>query len=323
MHKIFHAGIQVEPVRARSLPVPLTLPGKVAFNERRRAHITARVGGHVENVLVYANEYVKAGQPLVELYSQEFQAMQYEFLQAAQRLSRAQEAGDEVGSERAIFNSIRRKLMVAGATEDDLAELESTRLPATHYVVRAPFSGTILESAVRLGATAQTGTGLFDIADLSTLWILADIYEKDLARIHTGMPVTVEVTAYPDRFAGRIATVYSVVDEKTRTVKARVEVTNKGLRLKPEMFCTVDVQTEVGKKTIKIPASALLGETERHFVFVALNDSTFERRDVHTGVETREFAEILDGLLEGERIVVTGGFFLKSELARETFSEEH
>jgi multidrug efflux pump subunit AcrA (membrane-fusion protein) len=106
-------------------------------------------------------------------------------------------------------------------------------------------------------------------------------------------------------------------------VKARIEVRNKDSKLKPEMFCNVHVQTELGKVTNKIPASALLGETEKHFVFVAVSDTTFEKRDVRTGVETREFAEILDGLLVGEKIVVNGGFFLKSELAKETFGEEH
>ncbi|HET6273070.1 MAG TPA: efflux transporter periplasmic adaptor subunit, partial [Bacteroidota bacterium] len=92
---------------------------------------------------------------------------------------------------------------------------------------------------------------------------------------------------------------------------------------KPGMFCTVKIQTQLGKETIKIPASSLLGETEKHFVFVARNDTTFEKRDVRTGVETRDFAEILDGLIVGESIVVRGGFFLKSELAKETFGEEH
>ncbi|MBI3193114.1 MAG: efflux RND transporter periplasmic adaptor subunit, partial [Ignavibacteriae bacterium] len=114
-----------------------------------------------------------------------------------------------------------------------------------------------------------------------------------------------------------------VVDERSRTVKARIEVQNTSGKLKPEMFCTVKIQTSLRNETIKIPESALLGETEKHFVFIALNDSTFEKRDVRTGVETREFAEVMDGLLVGEKIVVKGGFFLKSELAKETFGEEH
>lgn len=323
-HKVFHAGIQVEIVQKKSVAIPLSLPGKVSYNERRFADITARVGGRVEKVNVFVNDRVKAGDVLMQLYSQEFLTMQFEFLQAVQRLSRASHSSsDEKTATQALYESAKRKLVVAGVTEEDVQELETIQTPMTFYKVLAPFSGTILQSGARQGTFVQAGTELFELADLSTLWILADIYEKNLLRIRTGMNALIEVSAYPDSFQGAITTIYGVVDEKTRTVKARIEVQNRDRRLKPEMFCTVHIQTELGKETIKIPASALLGETEKHFVFVALNDTTFEKRDVRTGVETRESAEILDGLLVGEKIVVKGGFFLKSELAKETFGEEH
>jgi RND family efflux transporter MFP subunit len=323
-HKVFHAGIQVAPVEKKSVAIPLTLPGKVSYNEQRFAHITARVTGRVEKVRTFTNARVQAGEVLLELYSQEYLTMQHEFLQAAKRWRRRQLSdGDDRATAKAIYESTRQKLIVTGATSDELDELEASQTPKSYFFVRAPFPGTILQSKVRLGSFVQVGTELFDVADLSTLWLLADIYEKDLSRVRTGMKALVEVSAYPDSFEGTISTIYGVVDEKTRTVKARVEVRNQGGKLKPEMFCTVKVQTELGKGTIKIPTSALLGETERHFVFIALNDTTFERRDVRTGVETREFAEVLDGLLVGEKIVVKGGFFLKSELVKETFGEEH
>lgn len=323
-HKVFHAGIMIEPVQRKSVAVPLDLPGKVSFNERKLAHITSRLSGRIEKLSVFTNDRVKESDVLAELYSQEFLTMQFEFLQAVDRLSRVKESSsEEQATGKSIYRSAKRKLAVVGVTEEELAELEATKSPKNYYQVRAPFSGTILESNVRTGAFVQVGTELFELADLSTLWVLADIYEKDLPRVRVGMKALVEVGAYPNSFPGTISTIYSVVDEKTRTVKARIEVQNKDSRLKPEMFCNVKVQTEFRKETIKIPASALLGETEKHFVFVALNDTTFEKRDVRTGVETREFAEVLDGLLVGEKIVVKGGFFLKSELAKETFGEEH
>jgi Cu(I)/Ag(I) efflux system membrane fusion protein len=323
-HKVFHAGIQVETVEKKSVAIPLSLPGKVSYNERKFADITARVGGRVEKVNVFINDRVRGGDVLLELYSQEFVTIQFEFLQAVQRLTRAQRsAADEMGAARAIYESAKQKLIVAGVMEEDLRELETTQSPKTYYAVRAPFNGMILQSNVRQGAFVQTGMELFELSDLSTLWVLADIYEKDLPRIREGMKAIVEVSAYPDSFQGVITSIYGVVDEKSRTIKARIEVQNQNAKLKPEMFCTVKIQTEFGKETIKIPASALLGDTEKHFVFVALSDTTFEKRDVRTGVETREFAEILDGLLVGEKIVVKGGFFLKSELAKETFGEEH
>lgn len=323
-HKVFHAGITIEPVAKKSIAVPLELPGKVSFNEPKLAHITARVGGRIEKLHAFTNDRVKEGDVLAELYSQEFLTMQFEFLHAADRLSRVKESsGEEQATAKLIYQSAKRRLTVVGVTEEDLVELEAARVPMNYYQVRAPFDGTILQSNVRTGTFVQVGTNLFDFADLSTLWVLADMYEKDLPLVRVGMKALVQVSAYSDSFPGVINTIYGVVDEKTRTVKARIEVQNKDGRLKPEMFCTIKVQTVFGKETIKIPASALLGETEKHFVFVALNDTTFEKRDVRTGVETREFAEVLDGLLVGEKIVVRGGFFLKSELAKETFGEEH
>jgi RND family efflux transporter MFP subunit len=250
--------------------------------------------------------------------------MQNEFLLAAERWNRAQQSvSEENATAHAIYESSKRKLTVVGMSENDLEELELTRTPQIYHTVHAPFAGTILGSKIRQGAFVQMGTELFELADLSTVWVLADIYEKDLPQIHVGMKAQVQVTAYPDSFSGTISTIYNVLDEKTRTVKARVEVQNRNGKLKPEMFCNVMIETQFGKETIKVPASALLGETEKHFVFIAINDTTFEKRDIRTGVETREFAEVLDGLLIGEKLVVKGGFFLKSELAKETFGEEH
>lgn len=321
-HKVFHAGIRAEPVEKKSIAVPLTLPGRIVFNERRVAQVSARVHGRVERVHVFTNADVKSGSPLLEMYSQEFMSLQSEFLQSFERMNRAQ-ADDEKATARAIYESAKRRLIVVGLDVEEVKGIESTRTPLQFLIVRAPFGGTILESKIRQGAFVQTGTELFDLADLSTLWALADIYEKDLSLMKVGMRVQIDVPAYQESFGGIISTIYNVLDEKTRTVKARIEVHNTQRKLKPEMFCNVRVHTRFGKETIKIPASALLGETEKHFVFIALNDTTFEKRDVRTGVETKDFVEVLDGLEAGERIVVKGSFFLKSELAKETFGEEH
>ena len=323
-HKVFHAGIKVETVEAKSVPIPLTLPGRVSFNERRLAQITARLGGRIEKVRVFTNDQVAQGGVLLEMYSQEYLTMQNEFLQSASRWNRIQQSAlEEKTIAKAIYESSHRKLAVVGLSGEEIQDIESSRTPNTLFVVRAPFAGTILESKIRQGTYVEANAELFELADFSTLWILADIYEKDLPHVRVGMKAHVEVASYPQPISGTVATINKVLDEKTRTVKARVEVRNDGGLLKPGMFCTVKIQTQLGKETIKIPASSLLGETEKHFVFVARNDTTFERRDVRTGVETRDFAEILDGLIVGESIVVRGGFFLKSELAKETFGEEH
>ncbi len=323
MHKVYHAGIKVETVEKKSVAIPLTIPGKVSFNERKQAHITSRLAGRIEHVYAFTNDNIRVEDVLVQLFSQEFLTMQSEFLQAAARLKRSGQSGEDNTTIKALYESSKKKLTIAGLSESEMKELETSQTPQSLYRIHAPFSGTVLESKIKLGSYVELGTELFDFADLSTVWILADVFESNLPHIKTGMKALVEISAFPEIFEGTINSVYNVVDEKTRTVKARIEVQNTSGKLKPEMFCTVKIQTSLGNETIKIPESALLGETEKHFVFIALNDSTFEKRDVRTGVETREFAEVLDGLLVGEKIVVKGGFFLKSELAKETFGEEH
>lgn len=323
-HQLFHIHLETTEVNESSVPIPLALPGKVMLNERRRAAITARLAGRVEKISAFAGERVSAGQALAEIFSQEFLSMQMEYLQAIERAQRFGYESTDQSTAKTILLSARKKLEVAGLSEADLRQLETDKEPMSHLHIRAPFTGAVLNAEIVQGQFVELGAQLFEIAGLSTLWILADIYEQDLPRVHKGMKARVEVTPYPrEMFAATVAEIFGVVDAQTRTVKARLEVQNPNGKLKPEMFASVHLTTELGGSTIKVPASAMLGETERHFVFVALNDSTFEKREVRTGVETREIVEVLDGLATGERIVTRGGFFLKSELAKETFGEEH
>jgi Cu(I)/Ag(I) efflux system membrane fusion protein len=323
-HQLFHIRLETAEVKESSVPIPLTLPGKVMLNERRRAEITARLSGRVEKVSAFAGDRVVAGQVLAQIFSQEFLTMQMEYIQAIERAQRFSNESSDQSTAKTILLSARRKLEVAGLNEADLRQLETAKEPLGFLPARAPFAGAVLAAEVVQGQFVELGAHLFEIADLSTLWVLADIYEQDLPRIRKGMKAQVEVTPYPhEMFAATLTEIFDVVDAQTRTVKARLEVRNPNGKLKPEMFASVHLMTELGGNIIKVPASAILGETEKHFVFVAVNDSTFEKREVRTGVETREIVEVLDGLATGERIVVRGGFFLKSELAKETFGEEH
>ncbi len=323
-HQLFHIHLETAEVNESSVPIPLTLPGKVMLNEKRRAAITARLTGRVEKVAAFAGDRVSGGQALAQIFSQEFLSMQMEYLQALERAQRFGNDSSDQSTAKNILLSARRKLEALGLHENDLRQLETVKEPMGFLPVRAPFSGAVLNAEVIQGQFVELGAHLFEIAELSTLWILADIYEQDLPRVHKGMKAQVEVTPYPrEMFAATLTEIFDVVDAQTRTVKARLEVQNPSGRLKPEMFASVHLMMELGGSTIKVPASAMLGETERHFVFVAINDSTFEKREVRTGVETREIVEVHDGLATGERIVTRGGFFLKSELAKETFGEDH
>jgi RND family efflux transporter MFP subunit len=323
-HQRFHIRLETAEVKESSAPIPLTLPGKVMLNERRQTEITARLAGRVEKVSAFAGERVAAGQSLAQIFSQEFLTMQMEYLQAVERTRRLSNESSDQSTAKTILLSARRKLEAAGLCDADLQQLGTVKEPMSFLPVRAPFAGAVLSAEVVQGQFVELGAHLFGIADLSTLWVLADIYEQDLPRVHKGMKAQVEVTPYPrEIFPATLTEIFDVVDVQTRTVKARLEVQNPQRKLKPEMFASVHLTTELGGNTIKVSAGAILGETERHFVFVAINDSTFEKREVRTGAETRDIVEVLDGLATGERIVTRGGFFLKSELAKETFGEEH
>src|SRR3989338_6801031 len=308
-HKIFHAGIMTGPVEKRSEAVPLSLPGRISIDQRRPGEVSGPVAGRGDKT---------------QMGAKNFEGMQSEFVQTVERTVRSNGTlTEEAAADRAIYAAAKGKLLVIGLTEADIAVLEKTRVPETHFHIRAPFAGTIIKNDAKRGSYIQVGTALMELADLSTLWVLVDLYEKDLPFVKNGMIAEVRVAASTETVRGTITTIYGVMDEKSRTVKARLQVDNARGLLRPEMFATVMVQTRLDAETIKIPLSALLGEPRKHYVFVALNDSTFEKRDVRTGFEGRDFVEILDGLLVDERLVTTGGFFLKSELAKETFGEEH
>lgn len=326
-HQLFHIHLETAEVTESSLPIPITLPGKLALNERRRVEITARLAGRVEKISAFAGERAAAGQALAQLFSQEFLAIQMEYLQAlerSRRLGGENSPSGDAGAAAGILLSARKKLEIAGLEEADVQQLNASGKLLDFLPVRAPFTGVVLAAEIVQGQFVEAGAHLFEIADLSTLWALADIYEQDLPRIHRGMAAQVAVAPYPGEMVpATLGEIFPVVDEQTRTVKARLEVQNPQSKLKPGMFARVHLTAELGGNTIKVPAGAILGETEQHFVFVALNDSTFEKREVRTGAETREMVEVLDGLATGERIVIRGGFFLKSELAKETFGEEH
>jgi cobalt-zinc-cadmium efflux system membrane fusion protein len=321
--QIAQIDLKTEIVGLKLLPIPLTFPAKVMLNDRSVAHISARVNGRIEKVNAFVGDRVRQGDVLIEIYSQEFLAMQSEFTQAEERLKRTAQGATDYGTAQAIYKSVRSKLLVVGCTVEEIDRLEGEHAQQTYLRVRAPFSGTILNANARSGEFAQVGTELYTVADLTTLWVIADIYEKDLQFVHPGMTAIVIVSAHAGmKFSGNLTTLYDVVDEKTRTVKARIEVKNTNGVLKPGMFATVDILSRSGKALLVIPASALLGETGSQYVFAVMNDSTFEQRPVRIGAATKDYAEVITGLIEGERVVVQGGFFLKSELGKSAFGEE-
>ncbi|OGU65743.1 MAG: hypothetical protein A2499_18475 [Stygiobacter sp. RIFOXYC12_FULL_38_8] len=322
-HQVEHINIQTETSETKEVDVPLTLRGKVALNEVMTAHITSRVKGRVEKVYAVISDRVKKGQPIVDLYSQEFIAMQSEFVQAEERLKRIKGNDMDYPTVHSIYESARKKLEFIGLTETEIEQIADKHTPFTVISVRAPFDGTLISGEVRLGEFVDVGKEFFVLANLQNIWILADVFESDLPLLKEGITGDIIITTYPDEvFKGKLTRIYDVVEPSSRTIKARFEVANFYSKLKPEMFVNVLVVSKFGGSNLKIKSTALLKEKESSYVFVAVNDTTFLKRSVIAGRETKDYTEIKSGINPGEKIVTRGTFYLKSELAKETFAEE-
>lgn len=319
------ANVKIETASLRKLSESIRVPGRIDFNQQRLAHLTARVPGRVEQVYAFVGDRVQANALLATIYSQQYLTAQGEFIQASQRLTQSQAKGDSSESltARAIFESARRKLLVLGATEKDVREIAQTQSSKTLLEIRSPFAGSVTEEGEILGHYVDVGTSLFHVADLSNLWIIVDIYEKDLAKVKTGLRASIEVAAYPnEKFEGHLTRIFDVLDEKTRTIKARVEAHNPQAKLKPQMFATVTLPLGSTSDALVVSEKAVQIEGEQRLVYVAINDSSFVKRYVNVGRHQDKLVEITEGLQPGERVVTDGAFTIKSEFQKSELSEE-
>lgn len=335
-HQLEHINFQVEDVETKEVDIPLILRGKAALDETMTAHITSRVKGRVEKVYSVISDRVKKGQPIVDLYSQDFIAMQSEFIQAEERLKRLTNTDPDYSTAQSIYESVRKKLEVIGLTKDEIEQLAEKHTPYTVISVRAPFDGTLIsgdpslpnafgsaDAGARLGEFVDVGRDFFLLANLKSLWVLADVFEKDLPYIKEGVTGEITIAAFPNEvLKGKLTRIYDIVEPASRTVKARFEVANYSNKLKPEMYVNVLVASKLDGSNPKIKSTALMKEKENSYVFIAVNDTMFQKRNVVSGRETNDYTEIIKGLSAGEKVVTKGTFYLKSELAKETFVEE-
>ena len=306
------AAAEVRPVLRR-----ITAVGEIEWNARRVVHLTARTPGRLERVLVVQGDRVREGQLLAEIYSPDYLTLQAECIQAAARAKRRAGDAAEEATARSFLAGARERLTLLGVPAADLEAIEASGLPRPLLAVRAPLSGTVLESDVVAGDAVELGTSLFRLADPSTLWACLHIQEKDLADVRSGTEVVLKTHAYPaEEFRGRLALVGDAVDPGTRTVEGRVEVANPGARLKAGMY--VEGTTAAGgeRRALCVPEESLQDDGGRAIVFVKTGERTFDRRAVETGERFDGLVEILKGLAAGETVVTSGSFLLKSELRK-------
>lgn len=336
-------GVVVAAASKQQLVGAISATGKVEANADRIAHVSPRISGKIVSVRASLGDTVTAGQTLVTLDSVELGEALNRYHQSRTRLALAQSNMERVRTlvEKKIA---ARKDILQAETDLKMAqtELHTDRERLSLYgvdpsglkggghgkallPVRSPIGGTITEKHAIVGELSDPSKSLFTVADLSSVWVQVDINEKDLAKIHKGQAATVTVGAFPDlKLKGRITYIADLVDQATRTVKARIEVANPGRRLKPEMFATVELALAAdAPPVLAVPEDALQDLDGKRVVFVAESDSEFAARPVQTGRETGGMVEIVAGLREGERYAVKGSFILKSELKKGEMTDEH
>lgn len=338
------AGITVQPVTRGEFRTIRDFPGTVEPNEHALAEITTLVRGRVIDVYADLGREVKGGTLLALLYSSELGMAQSAYLKATAKLNVAERAfrraelllkekviglaelqrrEGEMLSLRAELREARDRLLILGLTDEDLRNLDRNHTIRSHVPVVAPFDGRVIARNLTKGEVVETTEKLFVVADLTDVWVTAVIPEKDIPYIRadqtgSGQSVEVHVAAYPGQaFQGRITYVGDVLDPATRTMRLRLELPNPERKLKPAMYATVRVYSEPEPNTLLIPEAAVQRDRDRQFVFVEREPSVFEARDVKLGHSNGREITVKDGLLEGESIVTSGAFVLKSELLGE------
>jgi cobalt-zinc-cadmium efflux system membrane fusion protein len=338
------ANFRIEEVSLKSLRNTLQVPGRVQFNENKLTHVGTRVPGRIVEVRANLGDKVNEGDSLALIDSTELGTAQSEYLKAkanlqAQEKSYArakkllegkaislgeyQRREAEYMTVRAEFKAAEDRLHLLGLSEAEVKQIGSRHTINSQVAVRAPFSGTVVERHATLGEVIEPATKLFTIADLSTLWVIADVPEKDIPRVKIGLPVEIKVSPYPnDVFEGNLTYVGDQVDASTRTVKARAEVDNSLGKLKPEMFATIVITTEVVSDVLAIPGEAVQTDGNKKIVFIDKGNGGFEKREVSLGRQIDSFYQVIDGVKTGEKIVTKGSFLLKSEAQKGELGEE-
>ena len=284
--------------------------GSIDYNETALADVTTKFKGWVEKLYVDATgQLVHRGEPLFAVYSPELYSSEVEYLLALNQTSSVDPGAA------ALRDTSEKKLAFYDISAAQIVELEKTRVPRKTLDILAPIDGFVTEKTVVEGQMVDAGMKLYRLADLGIVWVFAQIYEQDLPCVQLGQEAVVRLDSMPDReFRGRVTYVYPTVDDKTRTARVRMEFENPGYFLKPGMFVSVHLVSELDPSALLVPDSAVLRSGEKNTVFVALDGGKFDARTVVLGAGAEpDLWQVLSGLKEGERVVTSGQFMLDSE----------
>ena len=289
------------------------------FNERNLAVINTKVSGWVERLYINATgDQVRRGQALLSIYSPDLVSAQDEYLLAQRNLKNLEKSPypEMVDGARRLAEASRRRLEYFDVSAAQIEELKHSCLVKKHLSLASPVKGIVTKRMVTRGQMVQAGMPLLEVADLSTVWVDADIYQYELPWIKVGQKVEMSLEYMPgEKFPGQIDYIYPYLKEATRTVKVRLRFPNPQLKLKPDMFAQVEIKSPVTKEVVVVPTEAVLDTGLKQHVFIALGGGKFEPREVKLGVygDGNNYREVLSGLNGGEEVVTSAQFLLDSE----------
>src|SRR5918996_4563697 len=309
-------GVRIASVERRPMVRTVRTVGTITYDETKVAHVHSKVEGWIDKLYVnYTGELVKKGQPLFTIYSPDLLATQQEYLlavNARERFSASSIPEVRSGGE-SLVEASKRRLALWDISENQIRELEEKGVAQRTLTLYAPHSGFVIKKEANQGMRIMPDKELYTIADLSTVWVNVDIYESEIPFVRPGQTASVTLSYDPgSTLNGKVSYIYPYVDEKTRTVKARLDVPNPGFKLKPDMYVNAEIKIDGGKH-LAVPEEAVLDSGTRKLVFVEKGNGHFEPKEVKVGAKLDGFYQLTSGLNEGEKIAASSAFLLDSE----------
>jgi membrane fusion protein, copper/silver efflux system len=320
-------GVKTDKVAIRPLQKIIRTVGRLEADERKLATVNAKIEGWIEKLYVeVTGSYIKKGQPLAEIYSPELVATQQEFLNtlkwAKQSSGSPQEKDKNPSTDlslllaqdaAATLEASRQRLLLWDISADQIKKIEESGKVIRTLTLYSPVNGFITQKMAVSGMKVMPGEKLFDVADLSSIWVIADIYEYELPLIKVGNRALITMSYLPGKeLYSQIDYIYPSISAETRTVKIRLKLNNPNYQLKPQMFANVELKINLGKK-LMIPESAVIDTGKGMVAYVDLGNGAFEPREIKTGLRSDGYIEVLRGLKNGDKVVSSANFLVDSE----------
>jgi RND family efflux transporter MFP subunit len=317
--KIQKLGVRTEAATMRVLDKTVRAVGRIEPDERRITTIAPKFEGYVERLLVNATgQSVAKGQALLDAYSPELVAAQREYVIAAQGVQTLRQAGREAQvSMQQLADASLARLRNWDVSDEQLKDLAASGTAKRTLTLRSTVSGVVTEKKALQGMRFMPGEVLYQVTDLSSVWVIADVAEQDMGALRVGARAKVQINAYPDKnYAAALSYVYPSLNAETRTVPVRLELVNPGGLLKPGMFAQVELPAGSGAKVLTVPVSAVIDSGQRQMVLVQKGDASsgrFEPRSVKLGARSDSYLQVLEGLKDGEQVVTSANFLIDAE----------